>query len=63
MGRDGSEGLQAIYGRDGITIAQSESTCVVYGMPKEAVALGVVKHVVDLDDMPAMFMQLAEKEG
>ena len=33
------------------TIAQSEETCVVFGMPKEAIKLGGVDHVVSLDEI------------
>ncbi len=36
MGRDGVEGLRAIKAHGGTTIAESEETSVVYGMPKAA---------------------------
>ncbi|MEG4572824.1 chemotaxis-specific protein-glutamate methyltransferase CheB [Microcoleus sp. N3A4] len=48
MGRDGSEGMLAIAKLGGLTIAQNEATCVVFGMPKEAIALGAAQHVVPL---------------
>jgi len=48
MGNDGTEGLRAIKGYGGYTIAEDESTCVVYGMPKEAIKAGVVDKVVPL---------------
>ena len=51
MGRDGARGLKEIRDRGGRTIAQHESTCVVYGMPKEAVELGAAEAVLPLDEI------------
>ena len=51
MGSDGSEGLRAIKAAGGHTLAESEETCVIYGMPKAAVAAGVVSRIVPLDRM------------
>ncbi len=51
MGRDGATGLLQIKQAGGITLAEDESTCAVYGMPKAAVELGAVKQVVPLDKM------------
>jgi two-component system chemotaxis response regulator CheB len=51
MGSDGTEGLRAIQAAGGHTLAESEDTCVIYGMPKAAVAAGVVSRVVPLDRM------------
>jgi two-component system, chemotaxis family, protein-glutamate methylesterase/glutaminase len=48
MGRDGSIGISAIKKYHGITIAEDQSTAVVYGMPKAAVELGVIDHIVPL---------------
>jgi two-component system chemotaxis response regulator CheB len=48
MGNDGTEGLRAIKRYGGYTIAEDESTCIVYGMPKEAIKAGVVDKVVPL---------------
>ncbi len=52
MGSDGALGLQAIRQAGGTTIAQDEATCVVYGMPRAAVALGVVDRIVPLSQIP-----------
>jgi two-component system chemotaxis response regulator CheB len=52
MGSDGALGLQAIRRAGGTTIAQDEATCVVYGMPRAAVALGAVERVVPLAAIP-----------
>ncbi len=48
MGSDGAAGLKRMYDRSAFTIAQDEETSVVYGMPKEAVALGAVREVLPL---------------
>ena len=51
MGSDGVEGLRAIREAGGRTLAESEETCVIYGMPKAAVEAGVVDRAVPLDRM------------
>ncbi|PYQ48592.1 MAG: chemotaxis response regulator protein-glutamate methylesterase [Acidobacteria bacterium] len=48
MGSDGVEGLRAIRGSGGLTLAESEESCVIYGMPKAAVEAGVVDRSVPL---------------
>ena len=56
MGRDGASGLLALRKRGARTIAQSEESCVVYGMPREAVQLGAAEQVLAL---PQIGMSLA----
>ncbi|WP_206731709.1 chemotaxis-specific protein-glutamate methyltransferase CheB [Halorubrum amylolyticum] len=51
MGSDASEGIRAMADAGARTIAQSEDTCVIYGMPKRAVETGGVDEVCDLDDV------------
>ena len=51
MGDDGAEGLGAVKREGGMTIAQSEESCVVYGMPKAAIERGYAIRVVGLDTM------------
>jgi two-component system chemotaxis response regulator CheB len=48
MGADGVEGLRAIREAGGRTLAESEETCVIYGMPKAALEAGVVERSVPL---------------
>jgi two-component system chemotaxis response regulator CheB len=49
MGNDGSKGIRVIKEHGGCVIAESEETAIVYGMPREAVATGVVDRCVPLD--------------
>ena len=51
MGRDGAKGLKEIRARGGHTIAQAEKGCVVFGMPKEAIALGGAEKVLPLEEI------------
>jgi two-component system chemotaxis response regulator CheB len=53
MGDDGAEGLGAIKKEGGMTIAQNEESCVVYGMPKAAIERGYATRIVALDVMGA----------
>jgi two-component system chemotaxis response regulator CheB len=51
MGRDGALGLLKIRQAGGLTIAQDETTSVVYGMPREAALLGAASHILGLGDI------------
>ena len=53
MGKDGAVGMLEMKRAGACTFAQDEASCVVYGMPKEAVAAGGVDEVVPLRDMAA----------
>src|SRR5208282_3285123 len=53
MGEDGAEGLGAIKAAGGHTIAQSEETCVVPGMPRAAILKGYAGKVLPLDNLAA----------
>ncbi|MEI6745714.1 MAG: chemotaxis response regulator protein-glutamate methylesterase [Methylococcaceae bacterium] len=52
MGKDGAEGMLAIRQAGGLTYAQDEATCVVFGMPKAAQNLGAVKQMLPLEQIP-----------
>ncbi|MDX2242736.1 MAG: chemotaxis-specific protein-glutamate methyltransferase CheB [Leptolyngbyaceae cyanobacterium bins.302] len=56
MGRDGADGLQAIAQAGGTTIAQDEQTCVVFGMPKEAIALGAAQHISAIGEIAPLLL-------
>jgi two-component system chemotaxis response regulator CheB len=51
MGKDGAAGMLEMKKAGAANYAQDESSCVVFGMPKEAIALGGVDEVVSLNDM------------
>lgn len=52
MGADGARGLKLLRDQGARTIAQDEDSCVVYGMPREAVRAGAVEVVKPLDEIP-----------
>ena len=63
MGADGAEGLLAMKRAGARTIAQDEASCVVFGMPREAIALGAVDHVLPLAKIGRMALALAASPG
>lgn len=63
MGKDGAKGMLDIRNHGGFTLAQDEASCVVYGMPKEAVAIGAVDQTVELDKMGAALLDKIKTLG
>lgn len=61
MGRDGAQGMLRLRTGGAHTIAQSESTCVVFGMPREAINLGAAEEVLDLGDIAAGILRQARR--
>jgi len=59
MGSDGAEGLHAISERQGHTIAQDETTSLVYGMPKAALEAGGVVAEAPLDKIATQIVACA----
>ncbi|HLG98727.1 MAG TPA: CheB methylesterase domain-containing protein [Bryobacteraceae bacterium] len=59
MGSDGAQGLLKMKRAGARTIAQDEATCVVFGMPREAIRLGGVDHVLPLGRIAAQLMGLS----
>ena len=57
MGDDGARGLKEMHDAGSATIAEDESTCVVFGMPKEAIRLGAVDRVLPLDEIAAAILR------
>ncbi len=60
MGADGAEGLLKMKEAGAKTIAQDEATCVVFGMPKEAIKRGAVDKVLPLELIPQEIMQMVD---
>lgn len=58
MGGDGAEGMLALKNAGAETIAQDEASCVVFGMPKEAIRMGGANHVVPLTKIPETILKL-----
>jgi len=56
MGRDGADGLLAIAKAGGLTVAQDEASCVVFGMPKEAIALGAARHILPVSEIASLLV-------
>ena len=59
MGQDGALGMRDIARAGGLTIAQDEDSCVVFGMPKRAIELGAARHVLPLDQIGPALCELA----
>ena len=63
MGHDGAKGMQAIKRLHGLTIAEDQSTAVVYGMPKAAIEAGVVDNILPLSQVADGIVQCLKKGG
>jgi two-component system chemotaxis response regulator CheB len=51
MGNDGAKGVQAVRAAGGISLAQNESTAVIFGMPQEAIATGAVDQTLPMESI------------
>ena len=58
MGADGAEGLLEMKNAGAGTIAQDEKSCVVFGMPREAIRLGGVDKVVSIDQVASEIIKM-----
>lgn len=58
MGSDGAAGLGAVRAAGGVTVAQNEESCVVFGMPRAAIELGAAEHVLSLPDLTESLIAL-----
>lgn len=58
MGADGADGLKNMRDRGALTVAQDEETCVVFGMPKEAIKRGGACHILPLDNIGQFLVQV-----
>ncbi|MCX2783504.1 chemotaxis response regulator protein-glutamate methylesterase [Microbulbifer thermotolerans] len=63
MGKDGAAGLLAMRDAGAPTLAQDEETSLVYGMPREAAALGAASEIVSLETVAPRILTLAAASG
>lgn len=61
MGRDGADALLRLKQNGAHTIAQNEASCVVFGMPREAIKLGAATEILDLSRIPAELTRQARR--
>ncbi len=61
MGRDGAAGLLALRHSGALTIAQDETSSVVFGMPKEAIQMGAVDRILPLDQIAPALAEVARE--
>ncbi|MFW9822140.1 MAG: CheB methylesterase domain-containing protein, partial [Candidatus Thorarchaeota archaeon] len=61
LGDDGARGLKAIKSNGGKTIAESEETSIIYGMPKAAVKIGAAKIILPNYEIPKYMMNHAKR--
>jgi len=59
MGKDALEGARAVKQHGGRVLAEAESTCTVYGMPRAVVEAKLADEVLELQDLPAAIAQEA----
>ncbi len=57
MGNDGAAGLKRLRDAGARTIAQDEKSCVVFGMPREAILLGAAQEILALQDIPGCLVR------
>lgn len=63
MGRDGASGLLALRKAGALTMAQDEASCVIYGMPREAVLLNAAEKILPLGDFAPELISIANCRG
>ena len=63
MGKDGAAGLLALRRAGALTIAQDEASCVIFGMPREAIELRAVDRVLSLEQIPPALTAVACEAG
>ena len=61
MGNDGAQGLLNMRNSGAHTFAQNEASCVVFGMPKEAIDAGAAEKVVPLSNIAPMLLRCASR--
>ena len=61
MGADGADGLRLMKDSGAQTVAQDEESCVVFGMPKEAIKRGGASYVMSLDQIPEFLVSASQR--
>ena len=59
MGDDGAQGMLNISRAGGLTIAQDEASCIVFGMPRQAIEMGAAQHILSLEGIASMLHDIA----
>lgn len=57
MGSDGAQGIAAVARAGGMTIAQNEASCIVFGMPREAINTGHIRHTLTLEEIHDLLLR------
>jgi two-component system chemotaxis response regulator CheB len=63
MGDDGAQGLFEMKEAGATTIAQDEASCIVFGMPKEAISRGAVSVVVPLEQIASAALSVQSRQA
>ncbi|MGC7870280.1 protein-glutamate methylesterase/protein-glutamine glutaminase [Desulfosporosinus sp. SYSU MS00001] len=63
MGNDGTKGMKEVKALEGFSIAESEETCVVYGMPRSVVEAGLADRIVPLGEIGRTIVECVMKRG
>jgi two-component system chemotaxis response regulator CheB len=63
MGKDGAAGMLEMKNAGAYNFAQDEASCVVFGMPREAIAIGAVNEIEPLDELPTKVLQYLTLHG
>jgi two-component system chemotaxis response regulator CheB len=63
MGKDGAIGMLEMRQAGAYNLAQNEETCVVFGMPREAIAVGAVDEIVPIQDMAQRVLSRLAQSG
>ena len=62
MGKDGAAGMRQMREAGAYNFAQDEASCVVFGMPREAIAVGGVHEIAPLDELPGIVLEHLAQE-
>jgi len=63
MGKDGAAGMLAMREAGAYNFAQDEASCVVFGMPREAIAIGATHQVAPINDLSGLVLNYLTTHG